>query len=322
LDSLTQASVSAAQSDRATASTQLGLSLSQVDGLISTLQSPNMVLALGKKGAALGKGIARFHRQLVKAKSSMDNPATSDATTLKVMLRTVAGGQQLKKLLVTVPTSNTVVVLSEAKSSTVALHYSGDTVCLHADVVNGSSDPSCGTVNVMLEEVGGNPTTDVLIVGTPSMSSPTDFCLTMGPDAGTLRVTVSTCSESNSVLLYNYGVPKKPGPLLPSPQNLNAPTNTFNSIQLAWSYTNSTAVGFKVERSVTSTGPWMPIGVTNSVVNYIDTGLSASTTYYYRLRAYSTKGYSAYSNNTHRRTSVKTDLTPPSVPGGFVAMVV
>jgi len=72
---------------------------------------------------------------------------------------------------------------------------------------------------------------------------------------------------------------KKIGLPLPSPQNLNAPTNTFNSIQLVWSNAAVNAVGFKIERSVTATGPWMAVGVTNSVTSYADTGLSASTTY-------------------------------------------
>ena len=322
LDSLTQAAVSAAQSDRATASTQLGLTLSLANGLMLTIQAPDTAAALGKKGAALRKGIARFQGQLAKVKSSVESSATSDTVALKAMLKAVSSGQQLKKFLLTIPSSNTVVVLSEARSSAVGLHYSGDTVCFHTSIVSGSGDPSCGTVNVLLQEVGGNPTTDVLVVGAASMSGPTDFCLTMGPDAGTLRVTVSTCSQSNSVLLYDYGVPKKIGPPLPSPQNLNAPTNTFNSIQLVWSNAAANAVGFKVERSVTSTGPWMAVGVTNLVTSYADTGLSASTTYYYRLRAYNTKGYSGYSNSTHRKTSVKTDTIPPSVPSAFGATVI
>src|ERR1035437_1580604 len=40
VDSLTEASISVAQSDRTTGSTQLGLTISLVDGLTATVQSP------------------------------------------------------------------------------------------------------------------------------------------------------------------------------------------------------------------------------------------------------------------------------------------
>src|ERR1017187_2899951 len=321
LDSLAEASVSLAQSSRTIGSTQLGLSLSLADGLVATVQSPDLTLALGKKSKALQKSISRFQSQLLKAKSALDNSRVKDAAALKAMLRAVTLGQQLKALVSKLPSSDTVVMLSEVKSSTMALHYAGDTVCFHVNMLSAASDPSCGPVNVSIDRVGGDPT-DVLVIGAPVLSSATDFCLTMGPDAGTLQVTVSTCNQTNSVLLYNYGVPKKVGPELPAPADLNAPANTYNTIQLAWSYTAPGAAGFKVERSPTPTGPWAPIGVTNSATTYADTGLSGSTVYYYRLRAYNKKGYSLYSNNTTKKTSAKTDNTPPSVPGGFNSVAV
>src|SRR5664280_1173339 len=49
LDSLTQASVSMARQDRATASTQIGLTISLADGLSSTVESPDIVGVRGKK---------------------------------------------------------------------------------------------------------------------------------------------------------------------------------------------------------------------------------------------------------------------------------
>jgi chitodextrinase len=321
LDSLTEASVSVAQSDRTTGSTQLGLTISLADGLMATVQSPEMTVALGKKSKLMQRKLSLFQSQLLKAKYAVDNSAVTDAAALKAMLKAVTNGKQLKALLPTLPSSGTVVMLSETRSSTIALHYAGDTVCLHVNILNADSDPSCGPVNVSVERVGGDPT-DVVVMGTPDLSSATDFCLTMGPDAGTLRVTVSTCNQTNSLLLYNYGVPKKKGPELPAPAGLNAPANTFNTIQLAWSYTATGAAGFKVERGPTPTGPWAPVGITSSTTTYADTGLSGSTVYYYRLRAYNKKGYSLYSNNATRKTSAKTDNTPPSVPGGLNTLAV
>ena len=321
LDSLTEASVSVAQSDRTTGSTQLGLTISLADGLMATVQSPEMTVALGKKSRLMQRRLSLFQSQLLKAKSVVDNSTITDVAALRAMLRAVTNGKQLRTLLPTLPSSGSVVMLSEARSSAIALHYAGDTVCLHVNILNAGSDPSCGPVNVSVDRVGGDPT-DVLVIGAPDLSSATDFCLTMGPDAGTLRVTISTCSQTNSLLLYNYGVPKKKGPELPAPAGLNAPANTFNTIQLAWSYTTTGAAGFKVERGPTPTGPWAPVGITSSTTTYADTGLSGSTVYYYRLRAYNKKGYSLYSNNATRKTSAKTDNTPPSVPSGLNTVAV
>ena len=320
LDSLTEASVSVAQSDRTTGSTQLGLTLSLADSLTAAIQSPEMAVALGRKSRLVQRGLSRFQSQLLKAKSAVGNSAITDKAALRAMLKVVNNGQQLKALVPTLPSSDTLVMLSEVRYSAMVLHYAGDRVCFRANILNAAGDPSCGPANVVVDRVGGAPT-DVLFIGAPDFSSATDFCLTMGPDAGTLQVTISTCNQTNSVLLYNYGMPKKSGPELAAPAGLNTPSNTFNTINLAWSYTATGAAGFKVERSPTPTGPWNPVGVTNSGTTYADTGLSDATVYYYRLRAYNKKGYSLYSNNANGKTSAKTDTTPPSIPGGLNMLV-
>jgi chitodextrinase len=314
LDSLTEASVSVAQSSRTTGSTQLGLTIGLADGLVAAMQSPDMTVALGNKSKTLQNGLSRFQNQLLKAESAVGNSNVTDEAALKAMLSAVAVGQDLKAVLRTLPSSDTVLLLSEDRSDTMVLHYSGDTVCFHVNAVNAVSDPSCGPANVSVVPVGGDPT-DVVVMGPPDSSSANDFCLTMGPDAGTLQITVSTCNQTNSLLLYNYGVPRKNGPELAAPADL-----TFNTIDLAWSYTAKGAAGFKVERSPSLLGPWTPVGITNSTTTYADTGLSGSTVYYYRLRAYNKKGYSRYSNDASKKTSAKTDNIPPSVPSGVSAL--
>jgi hypothetical protein len=317
LDSLTEAAVSVAQSSRTTGSTQLGLTIGLAEGLAATVQSPDMAVALGNTSKTLQKSVSRFQSQLLKAESAVDNSGNTDTAALKAVLKAVTIGQKLKALVPTLPSSDTVVLLNEAKSNTMVLHYAGDTVCFQVNMLNAAGDPSCGPVNVSVDTVGADPT-DVLVIGAPDFSSATDFCLTMGPDAGMLRVVVITCNQTNSVLLYNYGVPKEAGLELPAPADLNTPTNTVNSIELAWSYTGAGTAGFKVERSLTPTGPWTPVGVTTSTT-YVDTGLSDGTVCYYRLRAYNSTGYSLYSNEANGETSVNTDYTLPSVPSGLVA---
>ena len=321
LDSLTQASASVAQSDRATASTQLSLSLSLAESLLATVQSPDMMAALGSENQSLQTRLSHFQSQLVKAKAVVDSSGATDGAALKAMLNAVASGQHVRQLLPSLPSSDAVLLVSEDGNNSVALHDAGDTVCFHVNILNAQTDPSCGPPTVSVGRVGGDPT-DVVFIGTPQFSGALDFCQTLGPDAGLLQVTVSTCNQTNSVLLYNYGVPSDSSGSLAAPENLNTPSSSFNTIQLTWTYRGRDVAGFKIERSVTSSGPWTPVGVTNSATTFADTGLSGSTVYYYRVRAFNKKKYSTYSNNADVKTKPKTDTTPPSVPGGFNAMAV
>jgi hypothetical protein len=293
LDSLTEAAVSVAQSSRTIGSSQLDRTLAYAGGLMATVRSPEMTVALGNTSKKLQKGLSRFQSQLLKAKAAVDNSGVTDSMALKAMLRAVTTGQQLKALVPTLPSSDTVVMVREVKSRTPVLHSGGDTVCFHVDILNAGSDPSCGPVNVAVDPVGGD-STDAVVIGTPDFSTATDFCLTMGPDAGTLQVTVSTCNQTKSVLLYNYGVPKKAGTTLSpastppaSPSNLAVMVVTPTSITLDWQNNADNELGFQIQRATSSGGPWSVVGsVGAGVTSYTDMGLEPSTTYYYVAAAF------------------------------------
>ena len=54
--------------------------------------------------------------------------------------------------------------------------------------------------------------------------------------------------------------------------------------------------GFRLERSTDGVN-WIEVAVTaGNIASFIDNGLTASTTYQYRVRAYNGKGSSSYSN--------------------------
>ena len=89
-----------------------------------------------------------------------------------------------------------------------------------------------------------------------------------------------------------------------APSNLTAVVASSSQINLAWVDNSTNETGFKIERATASSGPWTQItAVGGNVVSYQNTGLAASTPYYFRVRAYNTAGDSPYSNTASATTS-------------------
>jgi hypothetical protein len=88
------------------------------------------------------------------------------------------------------------------------------------------------------------------------------------------------------------------GTVPPAPTGLTGTAVSSAQVNLAWTDVAGEE-GYKIERKLSSSSTWAQVGTAAAnVVNYVDTnsGLQASTTYNYRVRAYTTAGNSPYSN--------------------------
>ncbi|MBP7866306.1 MAG: fibronectin type III domain-containing protein [Acidobacteria bacterium] len=103
-----------------------------------------------------------------------------------------------------------------------------------------------------------------------------------------------------------------------APSGLSASAASTSQINLTWSDNSTNETGFKLERKTGSGGAWSQVATPGAgVTSYANTGLAASTTYYYRIRATNASGDSAYSNEANATTS--TTPTPPAAPSGLTA---
>jgi len=105
-----------------------------------------------------------------------------------------------------------------------------------------------------------------------------------------------------------------------APGGLTATAVSTSQINLSWTDNSNNETGFKLERKVGATGSYTEVATLGAnVTSYSNTGLSASTSYYYRIRATNATGDSAYSNEANATTFTP---PPPAAPGSLVATAV
>ncbi len=104
-----------------------------------------------------------------------------------------------------------------------------------------------------------------------------------------------------------------------APSSLTATAVSNSQINLSWSDHSNNETGFKIERKLTSGINFTQIDtVAAGVTSYASTGLTATTSYTYRVRAYNAGGPSAFSN----QASDTTLIDPPVAPSGLTATAV
>ncbi|MDB6026401.1 MAG: hypothetical protein JWM68_2624 [Verrucomicrobiales bacterium] len=104
-----------------------------------------------------------------------------------------------------------------------------------------------------------------------------------------------------------------------APSGLTATTISATQINLAWVDNSTTETSVIVARSATSGGPYTDIVTLGAnVTSYSNTGLAASTSYYYVVRASNAGGSSANS----AQASATTMVAAPAAPSGLTATTI
>jgi len=101
-----------------------------------------------------------------------------------------------------------------------------------------------------------------------------------------------------------------------APANLIAQSFTASQIVVAWTDNSINEVGFEIYRSTNdNTGYALLQTTAANVSTFSDNGLTASTRYFYKVRAVNTGGASSYSNEINLMTLPP----PPNAPSGLQA---
>jgi len=95
-----------------------------------------------------------------------------------------------------------------------------------------------------------------------------------------------------------------------APTSLTATTVSSSQINLTWTDNANNENGFKVEQSTDGTNFTQIAMLGSNAVSFSVTGLSASTTYFYRVASFNDAGNSAFSNTA----SATTSAPPPPLP--------
>ena len=120
-------------------------------------------------------------------------------------------------------------------------------------------------------------------------------------------------SANTTVAQATTSAPSSTSPAAPS--GLTATAVSASSITLSWTDNSANETGFKVERGTSAAGTFSLITTTSAnVVSFSDTGLAASTTYYYRVRATNTAGDSANTTVASATTSATAPTTITLLP--------
>lgn len=95
---------------------------------------------------------------------------------------------------------------------------------------------------------------------------------------------------------YFAGTPTSPGVTIPAqPTQVKATATAYNKISLTWKDNSTNETGFEVYRATAATGPFSIVTTTPAgATGILDSGLTGSTAYFYKVQAVNAAGGSGY----------------------------
>jgi len=136
-------------------------------------------------------------------------------------------------------------------------------------------------------------------VATVTGSAYTDLSLTKGTRYYYVVTAVDSAGLESPVSLEVSAIPLGPPT---APANLTATAISRTQINLAWKDKSNDETGFAIERSLDKLRFTVVATVPANATQFSDTGLTANTLYYYRVRAYNSVGSSSYTSVVSKRT--------------------
>ncbi len=120
----------------------------------------------------------------------------------------------------------------------------------------------------------------------------------------TVNFTVQVTDNASDTDTQDYTITINPAETINPASDLAAATVSSSEIDLAWTDNSDNEDGFKIERSPDGSTGWTEIDTAGAdATAYSDTGLSASTDYYYRVTATGSLGDADPSNTAGATTS-------------------
>jgi hypothetical protein len=170
-------------------------------------------------------------------------------------------------------------------------------------------DNSTNEGEFLIERATNSSFTSPVVMGT--WANATTFADTGLTAATTYYYRVRAKNATNSSGYSNTATATTqavPDPTVKDPSALEATAASTSAINLKWVDNSSNETEFQIERSAsaTFTSPTVIVAPANATT-FADTGLTAATTYYYRVRAKNATNSSGYSNTA----SATTQTTPP-----------
>ncbi len=187
-----------------------------------------------------------------------------------------------------------------------------------------ASTDSVGVSGYLLERCTGSGCTSFAQIATPTTTTYNDTGLTASTSYSyRVRSTDTAGNLSGYSNVASVATPAAPDTTPPSvPSNFSATPASTTQINLLWtaSTDNVGVTGYLLERCLGSGCIAFSQIASPTVTSYSDTGLTASTSYSYRVRAKDAAGnLSAYSSVVSLVTPAVPDTTPPTAPSSLSA---